>query len=411
MSVEFLISNKYLRSNRKKGFVSFISGVSMVGLILAVMSLITVLSVMNGFHEEITNRVLNTISHSYITESDDTLEDWEELRKKINSQEHIVASSPYVEDFALMTSKNASQGVSVRGILVDLESTTSSLLNDIMYGDLSLNEDDSSILIGVGLATLMGTGIGDQLTLIAPTRNSLGLLVPISTTFTVGGIFNAGLNEYNNGLAFIHLYDAQDLFTLGNEVTGIRLKVDDLFKANIITQETVKSLGDGFYGVDWMQQKQNFMRALNLEKQMIAIILSLIIAVAAFNIVSMMVMVVTDKKTDIAILRTLGMTPKRIVRIFFYQGLSIGFIGILVGTVLGLLLALNIESVISGIETIIGFQFFPKDVFYINRFPSKILMSDVASIMIGAFILVIIAAIYPARRAGKVNISEVLRHE
>ena len=411
MSVEFLISNKYLRSNRKKGFVSFISGVSMVGLILAVMSLITVLSVMNGFHEEITNRVLNTISHSYITESDDTLEDWEELRKKINSQEHIVASSPYVEDFALMTSRNASQGVSVRGIIVDLESTTSSLLNDIKYGDLSLNEDDSSILIGVGLATLMGTGIGDQLTLIAPTRNSLGLLVPISTTFTVGGIFNAGLNEYNNGLAFIHLYDAQDLFTLGNEVTGIRLKVDDLFKANIITQETVKSLGDGFYGVDWMQQKQNFMRALNLEKQMIAIILSLIIAVAAFNIVSMMVMVVTDKKTDIAILRTLGMTPKRIVRIFFYQGLSIGFIGILVGTVLGLLLALNIESVISGIETIIGFQFFPKDVFYINRFPSKILMSDVASIMIGAFILVIIAAIYPARRAGKVNISEVLRHE
>ena len=411
MSVEFLISNKYLRSNRKKGFVSFISGVSMVGLILAVMSLITVLSVMNGFHEEITNRVLNTISHSYITESDDTLEDWEELRKKINSQEHVVASSPYVEDFALMTSKNASQGVSIRGILVDLESTTSSLLNDIKYGDLSLNEDDSSILIGVGLATLMGTGIGDQLTLIAPTRNSLGLLVPISTTFTVGGIFNAGLNEYNNGLAFIHLYDAQDLFTLGNEVTGIRLKVDDLFKANIITQETVKSLGDGFYGVDWMQQKQNFMRALNLEKQMIAIILSLIIAVAAFNIVSMMVMVVTDKKTDIAILRTLGMTPKRIVRIFFYQGLSIGFIGILVGTVLGLLLALNIESVISGIETIIGFQFFPKDVFYINRFPSKILMSDVASIMIGAFILVIIAAIYPARRAGKVNISEVLRHE
>jgi lipoprotein-releasing system permease protein len=383
----------------------------MVGLILAVMSLITVLSVMNGFHEEITNRVLNTISHSYITESDDTLEDWEELRKKINSQEHIVASSPYVEDFALMTSKNASQGVSIRGILVDLESTTSSLLNDIKYGDLSLNEDDSSILIGVGLATLMGTGIGDQLTLIAPTRNSLGLLVPISTTFTVSGIFNAGLNEYNNGLAFIHLYDAQDLFTLGNEVTGIRLKVDDLFKANIITQETVKSLGDGFYGVDWMQQKQNFMRALNLEKQMIAIILSLIIAVAAFNIVSMMVMVVTDKKTDIAILRTLGMTPKRIVRIFFYQGLSIGFIGILVGTVLGLLLALNIESVISGIETIIGFQFFPKDVFYINRFPSKILMSDVASIMIGAFILVIIAAIYPARRAGKVNISEVLRHE
>ena len=411
MSVEFHISNKYLRSNRKKGFVSFISGVSMVGLILAVMSLITVLSVMNGFHEELTNRVLNTISHSYITESDDTLENWEELRIKINSQEHIVASSPYVEDFALMTSKKASQGVSVRGIMVDLEATTSSLLDDIKYGEISLNQDSSTILIGVGLATLMGTGIGDTLTLIAPTRNSIGLLTPKSQTYTVGGIFNAGLNEYNNSLAFIHLYDAQDLFSLEGQVSGIRLKVDDLFDANKITNSLVKQLGNNYYGVDWMQQKRNFIRALNLEKQMIAIILSLIIAVAAFNIVSMMVMVVTDKKSDIAILRTIGMTPNRSVRIFFYQGLSIGFIGIAVGTILGIILALNIESVISGIESLIGFQFFPKDVFYINRFPSKILMSDVISIMLGAFVLVIIAAIYPARRAGKVNISEVLRHE
>ena len=189
MSVEFHISNQYLRSNRKKGFVSFISGVSMVGLVLAVMSLITVLSVMNGFHEELTNRVLNTISHSYITETDDTLDNWQDLRKKIDTQDQIIASSPFVEDFALMTSKNASQGISVRGILIDLESTTSALLDDIKYGSLSLNEDDSSILIGVGLATLMGTGIGDKLTLIAPSRNSIGKLVPQSQSYTVSGIF------------------------------------------------------------------------------------------------------------------------------------------------------------------------------------------------------------------------------
>ena len=411
MSVEFHISNKYLRSSRKKGFVSFISGVSMVGLILAVMSLITVLSVMNGFHEELTNRVLNTISHSYITGADDTLENWDDLQKKIDSQDSVLASSPFVEDFALMTSKSASQGVSIRGVLIDQEPSTSALLDDIKYGSLSLNEDESLVLLGVGLATLMGTGIGDQITLIAPARNSLGALVPISQTFKVSGIFNAGLNDYNNGLAFIHLYDAQDLFALGNRVSGIRLKVEDLFKASVITDDVVQSLGNGYYGVDWMQQQKHFIRALNLEKQMIAIILSLIIAVAAFNIVSMMVMVVTDKKSDIAILRTIGMTPKRIVKIFFYQGISIGLIGITVGTVLGLLLALNIESVISGIESIIGFQFFPKDVFYINRFPSKILLSDVLSIVFGAFILVILASIYPARRAGKVNISEVLRHE
>ena len=411
MSVEFHISNQYLRSNRKKGFVSFISGVSMVGLILAVMSLITVMSVMNGFHEELTNRILNTISHSYITGSDDKLENWDDLQLKINSNERVIASSPYVEDFALMTSKNASQGISVRGILIDQESSTSALLDDIKYGSLSLEDDQFSVLIGVGLATLMGTGVGDQITLIAPARNALGILVPQSQTFEVSGIFNAGLNDYNNGLAFIHLYDAQDLFTLGNKISGIRLKVDDLFDANEITNDVVTSLGKGFYGVDWMQQQKHFIRALNLEKQMIAIILSLIIAVAAFNIVSMMVMVVTDKKSDIAILRTLGMTPKRIVKIFYYQGVSIGLIGISLGTILGLLLEVNIELVISGIESIIGFQFFPKDVFYINRFPSKIFPSDVISIILGSFILVIIAAIYPARRAGKVNISEVLRHE
>ncbi len=412
MSVEFHISNQYLRSNRKKGFVSFISGVSMVGLILAVMSLITVLSVMNGFHEELKNRVLNAISHSYITENDNTLENWEELREKINTHDQILASSPYVEDFALMTSKNASQGVSVRGIIINLEIKTSALLDDIKYGEIKLTEDSSSVLIGVGLATLLSTGIGDSVTLIAPSRNSIGLLMPKSKTFTVTGIFNAGLNEYNNNLAFIYLNDAQELFSLDDQVSGIRLKVDDLFNANKITSNVVEKLGsDLYYGVDWMQQKRNFIKALNLEKQMIAIVLSLIIAVAAFNIVSMMVMVVTDKKSDIAILRTIGMTPKRIVKIFFYQGLSIGLIGIVVGTLLGLLLALNIESVISGIETILGFQFFPKDVFYINRFPSVIQLNDVLSVVIGAIVLAVIAAIYPARRAGKVNISEVLRHE
>ena len=412
MSVEFHISNQYLRSNRKKGFVSFISGVSMVGLILAVMSLITVLSVMNGFHEELKNRVLNAISHSYITENDNTLENWEELSEKINAHDQILASSPYVENFALITSKNASQGVSVRGIIINLEIKTSALLDEIKYGEIKLTEDASSVLIGVGLATLLSAGIGDSVTLMAPSRNSIGLLMPKLKTFTVTGIFNAGLNEYNNNLAFIHLNDAQELFSLDNQVSGIRLKVDNLFEANKITNNVVEKLGsDLYYGVDWMQQKRNFIRALNLEKQMIAVVLSLIIAVAAFNIVSMMVMVVTDKKSDIAILRTIGMTPKRIVKIFFYQGLSIGLIGIVVGTVLGLLLALNIESVISGIETILGFQFFPKDVFYINRFPSVIQLNDVLSVVIGAIVLAVIAAIYPARRAGKINISEVLRHE
>jgi len=412
MSVEFHISNQYLRSNRKKGFVSFISGVSMIGLVLAVMALITVLSVMNGFHGELRNRVLDAISHGYITGNDQSLANWQQLHTAINGQPHIIASSPYVEDFALMTSKGASQGVSVRGVVSELELETSKLLGDIKYGELVLSAETKSALIGIGLANSLSVGIGSSISLIAPSKNNAGMLIPRSERFKVVGIFNAGLNEYNNALAFIHLNHAQELFGMDKRISGIRLKVDDIFAADRISAEVVSALGKNDYiAVDWMQQKRNFIRALNLEKQMIAIVLSLIIAVAAFNIVSMMVMVVTDKKSDIAILRTIGMTPRRIVKIFFYQAVSIGLIGIFIGVVLGLLLASNIEVVISTIESILGFQFFPTDVFYINRFPSEIIISDVFSVTIGAFILVLIAAIYPARRAGKVQISEVLRYE
>jgi len=411
MSVEFQISNQYLRSNRKKGFVSFISGVSMAGLVLAVMALITVLSVMNGFHGELRNRVLDAISHGYITGNDQTLSDWQQLHTVINEQPHIVASSPYVEDFALMTSRGASQGVNVRGIVSELELETSKLLGDIKYGELSLSTETKSTLIGIGLANSLAVGVGSSVSLIAPSNNA-GMLIPKSERFTVVGVFNAGLNEYNNGLAFIHLDHAQALFSMDERISGIRLKVDDIFEADKISAEVVAAIGkEDYIAVDWMQQKRNFIRALNLEKQMIAIVLSLIIAVAAFNIVSMMVMVVTDKKSDIAILRTIGMTPRRIVKIFFYQAISIGLIGIFIGVILGLLLAGNIEVIISTIESILGFQFFPTDVFYISRFPSEIKISDVINVAVGAFILVLIAAIYPARRAGKVQISEVLRYE
>ena len=412
MSVEFHISNQYLRSNRKKGFVSFISGVSMVGLILAVMSLITVLSVMNGFHDELRNRVLNAISHGYITGNDQTLNNWQQLHNVINAQPHVVASTPYVEDFALMTSRGASQGVSVRGVISELELETSPLLSVIKYGNLELEAQTKSALIGVGLANSLGVGIGNSISLIAPSHNDAGMIIPKSERFKVVGIFDAGLNEYNNALAFIHLDHAQALFGMDERVSGIRLKVDDIFKADKISAEVVAELGtEEYIAVDWMQQKRNFIRALNLEKQMIAIVLSLIVAVAAFNIISMMVMVVTDKKSDIAILRTMGMSPNRIVKIFFYQAISIGLIGIFIGVILGLLLASNIEAVISAIESILGFQFFPTDVFYITRFPSIINASDVFNVAIGSFVLILLAAIYPARRAGKLQISDVLRHE
>jgi lipoprotein-releasing system permease protein len=411
MSVEFTISNQYLRSNRKKGFVSFISGVSMVGLILGVMTLITVLSVMNGFHKELRDRVLSAISHSTISEYGGTLNNWQELRLIINKNPQVIDSSPYIERYGLLSINGRAQGISVRGVDPDLEKNTSILLDNIKAGNSDL--EGSKILIGSGLALQLSATVGDKITLLTPEISaSIIGIQPRFKRFTVSGIFDAGINEYDNNLAFIHLDQAQKLYSMKGLVSGIRLKVDDLFQAKEITNKVVKDLDNArYYGVDWTQKKANFIKALNLEKQMIGIILSLIIAVAAFNIVSMMAMVVTDKKADIAILRTIGMTPKRIVRVFFYQGLTIGVVGIVVGVILGIVLSLNIESVVSSIESMLGFQFFPKDVFYINRFPSEIHLIDVIKVAIGAFILVILASIYPAKRAGKVEISKVLNYE
>ncbi|SMN17029.1 Lipoprotein releasing system transmembrane protein LolE [uncultured Candidatus Thioglobus sp.] len=411
MSIEFDISNQYLRSNRKKGFISFISGVSMVGLILGVMTLVTVLSVMNGFHQELRDRVLSAISHSTVSEYDGSLSNWKELQVSINQNTRVIASSPYIEKYALLNTSSGAQGISVRGIIPKLEKQTSILLDKIKFGDSQLTK--SSILIGSGLATQLGASLGNKVTLLTPELSSSIIgIQPRFKRFTISGIFDAGINEYDNNLAFIQLNQAQKLYSMKNKVSGIRLKVDDLFQAKEITHEVVNALGDHqYYGIDWTRQKANFIKALNLEKQMIGIILSLIIAVAAFNIVSMMVMVVTDKTADIAILRTLGMTPKRIVKIFFYQGLTIGVVGIIIGLILGVLLSLNIENIVSGIESILGFEFFPKDVFYINRFPSEIHLNDIIKVALGAFVLIILASIYPAKRAGKVVIAKVLNHE
>jgi len=411
MSIEFDISNQYLRSSRKKGFISFISGISMVGLILGVMTLITVLSVMNGFHKELRERVLSAISHSYISEYDGFANNWQELKTKIDQHPSVIDTSPYIEKYALLNTSSGAQGISVRGVIPKLEKKTSILLDKIKSGSSQLSK--SSILIGSGLAAQLGVNIGDKVTLLTPQLSSSIIgIQPRFKRFTITGIFDAGINEYDNNLAFIQLAQAQKLYSMKGKVSGIRLKVDDLFQAKKITQEVVNSLDSNkYYGVDWTRQKANFIKALNLEKQMISIVLSLIIAVAAFNIISMMVMVVIDKTADIAILRTLGMTPKRIVKIFFYQGLTIGIAGIVIGLILGVLLSINIEVIISSIESILGFQFFPKDVFYINRFPSEVQLDDVTQVALGAFILVILASIYPAKRAGKISIAKVLNHE
>ncbi len=411
MSIEFKISNQYLRSNQKTGLVSFISSISIISLALSVMTLITILSVMNGFHQELRDRVLGAISHSYITGHSGAINNWQKLLTKINQHSNVISAAPYIEKYALISTQFGSQGISVRGIKPKLEKTTSVLLDNVKFGHAQL--DELGILIGAGLSAKLGVVVGDKIALLTPqpSTNIMGIK-PKFKSFTVSGIFDAGINEYDNNLAFIDLHQAQLLYKMQDKVSGIRLKVDDLFNAKRITNEVLNNLDSSqYYGVDWTQQKANLIKALNLEKQMISIILSLIIVIVAFNIVSMMIMMVADRKADIAILRTLGMTPKRIVKLFFYQGVTIDIIGIVIGVILGILLALNIEYVVSGIEALLGFQFFPQDVFYIDRFPSKIHLNDIIMVVLGTLFLSVIATIYPAKRAGKLQISEVLNYE
>lgn len=406
MNLEWHLSNRYLIAKKQQG-TSLIAKIAIIGLILSIMTLITVLSVMNGFHKELRNRVLNAISHGYIS-SYSHLQLTDELSKKIKQNKDIVAFSPYIEKYALLSYDNHSAGVSIRGINPILSKKTSSILENIS-GKLDLSKNN--IVIGEGLSMQLNAAIGDKITVVTPqSTSSIFGTMPILKRFVVSGIFNAGVSEYDNSLAFISINNAQILYKMPDEISGIRIKVDDLFLANKIIQEVVESIGSNqYYGVSWQEQKRNFIIALNLEKQMIGAVLSLIIAVAVFNIISMMIMVVNDKRTDIAILRTMGMNPSQIMRIFFYLGIKIGFLGIIIGGIFGILLSLNIGGIIHIIETLFSFKLFPEDVFYISGFPSQIKIADVLMVVSISFILVILSSIYPARTTKNINISQTIK--
>lgn len=412
MKIELKIANQYLISNRRKGFVSFISGFSIVGIILAITALITTLSVMNGFHDDIRNRILNTMHHGYITTEYNKINDWEKEITKINSHSQIINSTPYVENFALITSAKASNGVLIRGILEQTETNDNEkLTNNIKYGELDLPDNKQTIIIGIGLFNSLKTAIGEYVTVIVPVREN-DILIPTLHTFEVVGIFDSGLNQYNNSLAFINLYNAQKLFNMDNSISGIKIEVDDIFNADkIIADAASKTSIQDYIAIDWMQENVNFINAINLERKMVRIILFLIITIAIFNIVSIVFITVKSKRIDIAILRTIGMTPKRIVTIFIYQGIIIGLIGIIIGICCGLLVAYNIQDIVYFIENLFNFKLLPGNSFYANTLPSSVKLIDVLNIALGSFILVIFASIYPATKAGKVQIAEVFRYE
>ncbi len=407
------IGLRYTRAKRRTGFISFITLTSILGIALGVAALITVLSVMNGFEAELRDRILGMTSHASITGSEGELHNWESLQDALKTEPRVKGWAPYVEGQAMINSGQRVSGSLLRGILPDFEPRVSEVATRLVTGNLShLKAGEFGIILGAELAEHLGVVTGDKVTVITPqvTPTPAGIL-PRLKRFTVVGIFHVGMFEYDRNMALINLDDAKRLFSLDDAVSGLRLKVDDVFYARQIAREIGPKLPGEYMVTDWTQAHSNFFKAIQTEKRVMFIILLLIVAVAAFNIVSTLVMVVTDKRADIAILRTQGMAPLSVMAIFIVLGTVIGLFGTLVGGIGGVLLALNVETVVPAIEKLFGVQFLSADVYYISELPSKLIWGDVYRITGVAFILSILATLYPAWQASRIRPAEELRYE
>ncbi|MBC7698075.1 MAG: lipoprotein-releasing ABC transporter permease subunit [Bacteroidia bacterium] len=412
---ELFVGMRYTRAKRKNHFISFISLTSMIGIALGVAALIVVLSVMNGFQKELRTRILGVASHLEITGSNNQLADWQNIAAAANKREHVLASAPYITAQGMLSYGQGVQGAIVRGILPAAEDKVADLGSHMKAGHLSdLRPGEFGIILGADLAFAIGAQMGDKVVLLAPQGQFTPTgVVPRIKQFTVVGLFQIGMYEYDAGLALIHMEDAAKLYRMGDKVSGVRLKLDDLFNAPAIATKINTQLNQSgsYYVTDWTQQHANFFRAVQMEKRVMFIILTLIVAVAAFNIVSTLVMAVTDKRADIAIMRTFGASPRSIMMIFIIQGALIGIIGTVVGAFFGILIALNIGTIIPFIEGLFHVQFLAKDVYYISDLPSDLIWSDVITIVIMSFILSLFATLYPSWKASKINPAEALRYE
>ena len=403
---------RYLRAKRRNHFISFISLISMLGIAVGVAILITVISVMNGFEKELRERILGMVSHATVSTWDRPFTEWPDLVESANEHPEVIGAAPFVEQQTLLRGRGVS-GALVRGIDPELEPDVSELDQHLIFGEMSaLSDERWQVFLGVGLASQLGVARGDQVTIFAPELRATGAgVVPQVRRFTVAGLFEAGVHEFDASLAIIHWQDAQALFRTGEGITGVRLAFTDLFKARSIALDLADTL-PGFYRVrDWTQQHANWFRAVQMEKMVMFIILSLIIVVAAFNIISTLVMVVTDKQADIAILKTMGLSPRGVMAVFMVQGMMIGVIGTVLGVVGGIVLALNVENIVGAIEQLFQMEFLSADIYYISDLPSDLQTRDVVRFSLLALALSLISTIYPAWRAGRTRPAEALRYE
>jgi lipoprotein-releasing system permease protein len=401
------------RATRRNGFISFISGVSMMGIGLGVAALIIVLSVMNGFQKEVRDRMLGVVSHIEVYAVDaSAVADMSALLSRLKAHPQVLGAAPFVTAQALLARGEDMKGVLVRGIDPALEPEVSDLSQDTQAGVLGrLVSGEFSLVLGRDLANNLGLQNGDPVTLVSPSGQVTPAgVVPRMKQMGVVGTFSSGHYEYDSALALMHVDDAVRMFRLEGP-SGVRLKLRDLHQAREVARDLQLDLGPGFFVRDWTQQNKTWFAAVQVEKRMMFIILTLIVAVAAFNLVSTLVMTVTDKRADIAILRTLGASPRSIMGIFVVQGATVGVIGTMSGLALGLLVAFNIDVIVPALETLFNASFLPRDIYLISRMPSEPLASDIWPVAIISLVLAFVATLYPSWRASQVNPAEALRYE
>ena len=410
--VELFIGLRYLRAKRRTRFVSFITLISLLGIALGVAALIVILSVMNGFEGELRTRLLSMSAHGFVTGPERVAQDWRPLLDEVRAEPGVQAAAPIVELEGMIQSGRDLRAVLVHGVEPAFEKVLAEGMLNLLEGSLdALQPGSRSIILGRLLAYDLGVRVGDGVVLLIPRPLGDGTLEPRLERFVLSGIFEAGLQEHDSVLALVNSRDAAAVLGIDDTVTAVRFRADDVMAAPAISQSLGDRLGGDVVTSDWTIENASYFRAIRLEKMMMSLILSLIIGVAAFNIVASLVMVVTDKTNDIAVLRTLGMKASGVVRVFFVQGAMIGWAGVFIGVLLGVVLAINVPVLVPFLEQTFGFQIMPGDVYYVTRIPSELERADVITIAVAAFLLTSLATLYPARRAALVNPAAALRYE
>jgi lipoprotein-releasing system permease protein len=411
--LETFLGLRYIWSRSGNRFISFISLISMLGITIGVAVLIVVLSVVNGFETELRARILSMTSHAAVSGYTSGLDNWPAARVVAMENPRVIAAAPYVEGEGMLVHGDKVSGVAVRGVLPEEELQVSGIGDKMVQGTLTdLIPGSYGIVLGVALARELQVGVGDRVILAVNqgTITPAGIM-PRLRRFVVSGLFEAGMYEYDRGTAFVHMTDAARMYRMGGEVSGLRLRLDDLFQAPVVVREVARSLGGSYYVTDWTRQHRNFFRSIALSKRMLFTVLLLVVGVAAFNIVSTLVMVVKDKQSDIAILRTLGASPRSIMSVFTLQGTLIGVLGILGGIALGVLVALNTETLVHGLEAALDTRFLAPDVYFITDLPAEIRASDLVVVCTTAILLCMVSTIYPAWRGARTQPAEALRYE